>query len=423
MNLLRCKTFPDAVGRLATLLALFLFLQARAEEPTVPGRWLLVFDTSLTMKKCLPGTMAAVKNFFSTSADGQLRAGDSVAVWLVNQQINGQVPTFAAGATNTGTIVSNLMVFLQGQRYSKPSQLAVLQSPLNHVVAGSRRLTVILFTDGQSAIAGTPYDDGVNQTFHDVRAERQKDHEPVVVVIRSQLGKFSGCTLAFPPGDISFPPFPALPAPPVVAAPPKPVLPPPAPPSAPPLVIVGNQIIVNGGTNLNAESHPASSAPVVASNPPPVLETNPPAAVAAATNPPVPVPVMASNPPPVAPPVKAEAPPAPTPTSETKTAAAAALPVVPPVTPAATNPLAPVNPQAPATIVTQNLAKPSAPVAVTNAVVASTEPPSGQTRVFIFAGVGVVAAAGVITMILLVRSRRPQSSLISRSMENDLHRK
>jgi hypothetical protein len=386
-----------------------------------------------------------LKKFFSTGADGQLQPGDSVAVWLVNQQVNGQFPTFAAGATNTGVIVSNLVGYLQRQRYATTSQLAVLQAPLNHVVAGSRRLTVILFTDGQSGIAGTPYDDGVNQTFRDVQADRRKNQQPVVVVMRSQMGKFAGCTLGFPPGDISFPPFPALPAPPVVTNPPKVASPPVPPPAAESLVIVGNKVVSGAGTNQ--ETHVTSANPMIASNPPPAAPAtnfpavapatnnlaasaslaannpppapavNPSASAPVATNLPVTAPLLISNPPPApaAPPAKtgmtADASPAIPPKPETNVAANVAS--------------APPHPPAKGTVVaqTKTLAKGPAPVAATHAVVAATQSPDGGNRIYIYSGVGAVAAAAVLAMIVLGRSRRPDGSLISRSMEDDPQRK
>src|SRR5215471_610819 len=127
MNLFRFKKFASALGGLLALLAACNTLHAAGAEPAVPGRWLLVFDTSTTMKKLQPATEAALWKFFSTGADGQLQPGDSVGIWLVNREINAQFPTFAAGSTNSSLIVSNLVGFLRVQRYTNASQLAVLQ--------------------------------------------------------------------------------------------------------------------------------------------------------------------------------------------------------------------------------------------------------------------------------------------------------
>jgi hypothetical protein len=418
MNLFRVKPFPAAIGRLTLLLVLFLFIRARGAEESDPQRWLLVIDTSATMKKCLPGTETAVKQFFATSADGQLQPGDSVAVWLVNQQINGQFPTFTMGASNVTVLTSNLPLFIQRQRHASPSHLGILQTPLNRVVAGSRRLTVILFTDGQSEIAGTPYDDGVNQTFHDVQADRRKNQQPVVVVMRSQMGKFAGCTLAFPPSDLNYPPFPELPKPPPVATNLTIKAPTPPPPAEESLVIVGKQIV----TNLNTNTAPqiAAAAPVVSNNPPAV-------AAGVATNPPPAAPLVASNnPPPVAlttnfpaqsavkPPVKAEA----SPIVASASSPTPSAVVVPPVAPA------PVRSNSAAPVAAANQATPkfTPPATVTNAVAAVTVPPAGHAPYVIYAGFG-IAAITIVGLAFSRLTRRPQASLISRSMQDDTRRK
>ena len=100
-----------------------------------------------------------------------MEAGDSVGVWTFNKQIGAQFPTFTWMPDQAAAISSNLVGYLRKQRYSGDSTPAVLQAPLNRVVADSKRLTVVLFCDGSSDISGTPYDQGINQTFRDSRAE------------------------------------------------------------------------------------------------------------------------------------------------------------------------------------------------------------------------------------------------------------
>lgn len=390
MNVPRLKLILCAACRLGMLLALLAVCEARAADPAGGGRWLLIFDTSSTMKKMLPGTEVAIRDFFTSSADGQLQAGDSMGIWAMNQQVNAQFPTFTWSPEHTGLVISNLTAFLHSQRYSGASQLAALKTPMNYVVGTSRRLTIVLFTDGQSEIAGTTYDEGVNQTFRDIQSARAKDGQLVIVVMRSQFGQFTGCTLSFPPGSVNFPPFPAPPAPPVTSAPPaKPANL--APAVVPALMIVGTQVSTNGTEPPplpKVISPPKTNLPVVK---PPVPATNPPAisatqAVAlpkpAATNPVVAT-IHATNAPPMAVGVQTSAPP----------------PAV-------------------------SAAQPAAVVTKTNPVVATTTGPDPSSRRLIYAGVALLVVAVVVVVAFIARgARRPQTSLISRSMEDEPSRK
>ncbi|HEY2328924.1 MAG TPA: hypothetical protein VGI63_03830, partial [Verrucomicrobiae bacterium] len=110
MNPHRQNIFSTPARWLGAALALLFFIAASHAE-TGGGRWLLIFDTSATMKKRLPATEAAVKHFFSTSADGQLETGDSVGVWTFDQRLSGQFPTFTWTPDQAAVTSSNLVAF------------------------------------------------------------------------------------------------------------------------------------------------------------------------------------------------------------------------------------------------------------------------------------------------------------------------
>ena len=109
------------------------------------------------------------------------------------------------------------MKFVGKQHYAKSTHFEVLQPLLNQVVQDSERLTVLIFCDGEGKISGTPYDAGINQFFQEKLAEQKKARQPFVIVLRSQLGQYVGCTigLAAAAGELSrFPPLPLPPPPP-----------------------------------------------------------------------------------------------------------------------------------------------------------------------------------------------------------------
>jgi hypothetical protein len=139
-------------------------------------------------------------------------------------------------------------------------------------VQSSDRLTVLIFCDGDGEIVGTPYDSGINRAFQQQQADRKKARQPFIIVLRSQLGRYVGCTMDWPAGLVSLPAFPPLPPPPPNEPAGAPPPPPPPVVTAPPLIVIGTKV----GTNLL----PPAPAPV----PRPTTNPPPPAIVMLPTN-------------------------------------------------------------------------------------------------------------------------------------------
>jgi hypothetical protein len=250
-------------------------LHAQSAERTVQGRFLFIFDTSWAMRNRVDAVQKAVNATLATSLNGQLHSGDSIGVWTFNQDLAaGNYPLQTWDADHAVTIASNLVKFIGGQHYAKTSRFEALQPLLNQVVQGSERLTVLVFCDGTVPASGTPFDAGINQVFHQKLDEQSKAHQPFIISLRSQLGKFTGCAVSFPPAPLNLPEFPPLPAPPPPPPAPKVTNPPPPVVTSvvPSLFITGTKVSTNQPPPEN--NSPPTNAPA----PPPVtaLPTNAP---------------------------------------------------------------------------------------------------------------------------------------------------
>jgi len=249
-------------GWLAALVlaAIFSIPASRAQptEQTVQSRFLFIFDTSKAMKSRVEAVEKSLNSMLVTSMGGQLHAGDSIGVWTFGQSLQPRgFPLQSWNPDAAVMIASNLVKFVGAQHYANTTSFEVLQPSLNQVMQNSERLTVLIFSDGEGKISGTPFDEAINQLFKDKAAEQKRAGQPLVIVLRSQLGKYVGCTASLPPRPVNIPEFPPLPLPPPPA--PKPTnTPPPAPAAVvQPLIIIGKK-------------KPASVPPAV-TNPAPVV--------------------------------------------------------------------------------------------------------------------------------------------------------
>lgn len=366
--------FPMPKKFLPAVLQLFFFCATLAHAAD-EQRWLLVFDTSAAMKKRLPAVEAEIKSLLLSSVDGKLRAGDSLGVWTFDEKLRlGQFPLTFWQPERAGATVTNLTAFLRQQPLAGDTKFAALQPMLNRIIADSERLTVLIFCDGTDEIHWSPYDDGINGTLAQTAAERKKSQQPLVILLRTQTGKYVGATVNFPPAPVNVPPFPLLPReiktvssnpPPVAVVAPKLVAPVASvTTSVPALVIVGTH--VSSDTNdVQKYSSPASN--VVAAAPP--VKTNLPA--------------------------------------PTNRAVAATKPAV------ATNLSLPTNPSVLVTVTN--------PPTSTNRASATVERVAEPfDKVLVGSGVVLMAVAAGLVFFLLGRRRRPRGSLITSSMQDDL---
>jgi hypothetical protein len=383
----------SATGRLvAALLALALFLSASVHA-LAQERFLFIFDTSSAMKKRLPAVETELTGLFASNLSGSMHSGDSVAVWTFGTKLNaGTYPQFTWQPANGMAAVTNIMTFLGQQDYWGETHFDALQPLLDRVISHSERLTIVIFCDGEGEVHWTPYDDGINDSMKHAVAERKKHRQPELMVLRTQHGRYAGGTVTFPPSLPIIPPFPAAPvAPPSV---PVPVLaapaavPPPAP-SLPPMIIVGT----SAGTDITAVARfAATNVPVRLKVPKPSLMATPPEplppAASVATNEPSKTnpPTAAINPAPVAP------------------TAPVITPIANPITLPATNAMA----------VSSINAVP------TNAVAATTTGGlDAGTKLLLTVGATLFGMAAALVIFLVIRKRRPQTTLITSLMSED----
>ncbi len=282
---------------LAALFAGFFLISKTPAQPVAQpfeNRFLLVFDTSSGMKKRLPAVKVALETMLASNMRGELRAGDSIGVWTFDRELSGNHLVQLWAPEHAATIASNITRYIAAQHYSKRTSFDALRPSLNWVVQNSDRLTVMIFCDGDGQVAGTSFDSGINRIFQQRQAELKKARQPFILVLRSQLGNYIGCTMNFPPALVNFPEFPPFPQPPTEptnAPPPPPPPPPPRPPvEAPPLIIIGTR----PGTNLPPPA--PTPAPLLTSNPPPLTVSMPPSNVVAIVETDLPPSVAAAEP-------------------------------------------------------------------------------------------------------------------------------
>ncbi|HTR42161.1 MAG TPA: hypothetical protein VMH87_11155 [Pseudomonadales bacterium] len=361
----------------------------RAQAPVAPGetRVLIIFDTSSAMKKRLPNEVKAIKQLFALALAERLQNGDTIGIWTFDSDVHtGEYPLQYWQVQNITPIASSVISFVQSEHYGKTTSFDKLTPLISHVISTSPRILVIIFCDGDGQFKGTPFDMSVNAAFKEHQNDMRKAREPFVIALQGENGQYNGSTISSAE-EMNIPHFsPRGPSPqfPTEGAPVS-QAPPPAP-APQPLIIIG---------------HPATNAP-----PPPPTQD-----------------IIIKGTPPVTTP--APAPPA----GSVQTNAVPQANSLPESKLPETNSAPPVVVSAPATNTVVSSAvvsppEPPAPTPVPTPAVTPAAPPisitmpaeTSKAALFVIAG-GILIVAGVPLWVILGRSRRQATSLITESLK------
>jgi hypothetical protein len=395
--------------------------------PQVPNnRWLIIVDTSRPMESRNTSVQGVIATLVVSGMNGQMQPGDSLGMWTFNDELfAGQFPLQRWSPDTSKTIAMRILNYLHDQEYGKLSRVDKVMMALQRIAKDSEFLTVILISDGQNYIHGTPFDDKINASYLTWRKEQQKALMPFVTLLRARKGEFTEYTVTTPPWPLEIP---ALPADRKLVLP----KPPPKPPVAP-LIVSGKKVATNAASISMSRT---TTVPPNSSTPPP---TRIPVALVT-TNTAGPAQTTSSNltslPSTEAIPVAAKTPPA-----EVKPPPPTVIPVEPPKSdppetrpspsaPEATSPPSPAPPPSPDASTQSNHSEPIAtpvpaaePTPADPVDLAVASPLPGLLANKFLWICGSVAAAAVFGILLVSRRRTSppaqRISLITRSLDEE----
>lgn len=370
---------------------------AEPEQQMVrPGRYLLVFDTSSSMRRYAENTRTVVNQLLSSGMNGQLHSNDTVGIWTFNEGLyTGRFPLQLWTPENRQYIATNIAGFLQRQPYEKKSSMVSVLPQLFQLVRASEKITVVLVTGGDTKITGIPYEREINQSYEASRADMRKQRMPFVTVLRAWHGQFIGASVNWSPWPVEFPQFP--PEPQLAERPKKEPAPEPESKTVPSLIVIGHPPATTIAPTSEPAATPALSNPEKATERVPVVVPNT-EELAPTKNPP---PETISEPV-TAEPLKSES------ATEKSKTEIQSEPVTTPVLPEQPSP----SSAAP------TVAQPEIPP-VQTAVALPPQTKSSRT-IFLLAGaIALVAALGLAFLLMRRQHSASHASLITRSMDQD----
>lgn len=227
------------------------------------NRWLLVFETTSSMRHRTNGVLAETEDLLKSGMHGLIHTGDTIGIWTFNDRLPDSAPLQTWSPEASLKITRHTLQFLSEREYGKSANMKGMLTNMLNIVDSSAFVTVILFTDGEDPIMGTPFDGQINEVYKASYRQQKKASMPIMTVFRGVAGEITTNTVNMAPWPADIPPVPPPPRPvrpKARAAAPKPPPPPPVPP-----------LIYNGKKPEPAPSTPESggennATPVAPSN-------------------------------------------------------------------------------------------------------------------------------------------------------------
>ena len=220
------------------LAACVLFPMKTFGEPS--NRWLLIFETTSSMRHRTNGVLNEMRDLLSTGMHGQIHRGDTIGIWTFNDKLHtGEAPLQVWSPDAAPVIARHTLQFLSEQPYARSPRMVDMLTNMLNIINSSPLITVILFSDADDPIKGTPFDAQINEFYKANYHQLKRGAMPVVTVLRGVGGEITTNTLNVAPWPVDIP---FVPPPPPSALPkPRAAAPKPAPPTVPPLIYIGKK--------------------------------------------------------------------------------------------------------------------------------------------------------------------------------------
>jgi hypothetical protein len=402
-----CRAIRDS--SFVILFGLFCLLPAANSFAQSSNRWLLVFNTSASMRDRVKGMETVTYDLLTTAMHGTLRAGDTIGIWTYNNELHAEEAPLQKWTPSAAPEISkNTLQFIDKHSYEKTAAFSDVLTNMLRVISISEVITVILISDGTDSITGTPFDSQIASFYKTNSSKQKKAHMPVVTIFRGEKGVITTNTLALTPWPVDIPMVPVPPVSQTVVQKPPPVAP--AKP-VPSLVIIGKKAETTFNPPTDSPEHAGEPAPQ-----PPIIpqQTEPAPVTAKVETPSTPTPESAP-----ASKVEEKSSTVTAPVLAAVTPAATAPASTPATTPVETKPVQPVEPMVAAAAVSNApVAKAATPQTETAAVVP-------EKNLFSARNIAIVSVAFTVLvcglLILSARNARrtARASLITRSLDRE----
>lgn len=193
MNSCNAASVPASLGRivLAILCLASFSLQRVVAEPPAPDskRFLFIVDTSASMKPFEKAVSETLFDLIYSGARGSMTNGDTYGVWLVNEQNNTSFKMETWKQKYAVEIAAKAVKYVKDNGFKGRARLSLALADAAAVIQNVEDLTVILISNGEMPVTGTPFDDIINLRFRELGPHMKRAKATLNLAMVAQEGR------------------------------------------------------------------------------------------------------------------------------------------------------------------------------------------------------------------------------------------
>lgn len=239
---------PYSLGGLWPMLWYLLgALSAFAAEPVAPfpHRYLFVVDTSYSMAARSTILRELAFQLVRDGLDGRIQTGDAVELWTFTDEVRLRAILTRAWSPQLNQATAlRMKQALENARFERQNRMDLVIREVDTAVRQGFPMTILLFSDGDQPLKGTPFDGPINALYKQLGRDVRQRNQVFVTAFAAHNGQLTGwqvsagerpVRLPLPITSVTASATPSTGAPPVVTETPTPSPPKPAQQEAPAL--------------------------------------------------------------------------------------------------------------------------------------------------------------------------------------------
>jgi len=173
------------------LLACFVVVFSGAAQPsTSSNRFLFIVDTSLAMRPFADAVRETMFDLIYSGVRTHMTNGDTYGVWLVADQNDTSFPMETWKSRHAVEGGARVTMHLKERAYKGRARFDVALADATRVVKNIGDLTVVLVSNGETPIAGTPFDAEINAQFRELAPKMKRAKATLNTALVARDGAF-----------------------------------------------------------------------------------------------------------------------------------------------------------------------------------------------------------------------------------------